>query len=100
MSYNLFLDDERDPVDPAVWYLARNYEEFCDIIIEYGQPSYISFDHDLGSGKTGYDCAKFLVDYCLDRNIRPSFVFYVHSQNPVGKMNIEGLLNNFKSAWW
>jgi len=44
---------------------------------------------------TGYDCAKFLVEYCLEhRQKLPAW--HVHSQNPVGKENIERLLLNFQ----
>jgi hypothetical protein len=82
-----------------------------------GIPDMISFDHDLGEDvaiskvkmgtskrqarkekketKSGYDCAKWLVDYCLD-NETPTPHFVVHSANPVGAENIRGLLNNAK----
>ena len=40
------------------------------------------------------DCAKWLVDFCMDNKVElPKF--YVHSANPVGADNIRGLLNNF-----
>ena len=45
--------------------------------------------------KTGYECAKWLVDYCI-KNYYDLPGFIVHSMNPVGKMNIELYLNNFK----
>lgn len=41
------------------------------------------------------DCAKWLVDYCIDNKERLPKIF-VHSANPVGADNILGLLNNFK----
>lgn len=40
--------------------------------------------------KTGYDCAKWLVE----NRIMPE-LFWVHSANPVGADNILGLLNNY-----
>ena len=59
----------------------------------------ISFDHDLADEhylkqnsqefveKIGYDCAKWLVEYCMDHYLDlPKF--YCHSMNPVGKENI------------
>lgn len=89
---NLYLDDLRPT--PEGFERVYTYEEFVAFITEKGLPDFISFDHDLGLGKTGYDCAKWLVEYCLDHeNSLPEFV--VHSQNPVGKENIETLLNNF-----
>jgi hypothetical protein len=45
--------------------------------------------------KTGYDCAKWLVDYCIDNQANlPDYL--VHSANPIGKKNIESYLENFK----
>ena len=104
----LFLDDLRtiDMVypnfNPNDWKIATTYFEFIRLITQLGMPQYISFDHDLGlesvdrfgQEKTGYDCAKWLVDYCLDNNFElPKWK--VHSANPVGRANIEAYLNNF-----
>jgi hypothetical protein len=45
--------------------------------------------------KTGMDCAKWLVDYCMDNKKElPDFV--VHSMNPAGAENIKQLLTQFK----
>jgi len=71
-----------------------SYIAFVAHITEYGLPDFISFDHDLGLEESGYDCTKWLVDYCLDHQQQlPDFA--VHSQNPVGKENIQRLLENF-----
>lgn len=44
-------------------------------------------DFDYGKEKTGFDCAKWMVDYCIDNNF--TFPEYqVHSMNPVGKERI------------
>ncbi len=125
MDYNLFLDDIRTPESAAHhvywkdvpvylknrWEIARNYDEFVKMIQEKGLPKIVSFDHDLAaihydpatwstgfeySEKTGMDCAKWLVEYCLDNKLKlPQF--YVHSQNPVGRENIKRFLHNFKN---
>jgi len=101
------------------WRVVRNYPQFVTYIYKEGMPDLISFDHDLAEGhyhqnmqegkinydsndfhyndmnKTGYHCAKFLIGYCEDNNIKlPEFI--VHSMNPVGTQNIESLLNNYK----
>ena len=89
---NLYLDDIRQT--PENFERVYDYDEFVNFINKNGVPEFISFDHDLGEGKTGFDCAKFLVDYCLDKRIT-KINFHVHSQNPVGKENIEKLLENF-----
>jgi len=122
--YMLWLDDLRNPfkapwtsnikslsedmevLDDVMW--VRSYDEFVAHIEIFGLPALISFDHDLGdvkeqislkqgnghTEKTGMDCAKYLIDRCLDTGeILPEFS--VHSQNPVGKANLEALLHNY-----
>ena len=92
----LFLDDLRTV--PNGFSFVKSYLEFTDFILRNGLPDFISFDHDLGEEKTGYDCAKWLVEYCMDNNLRiPKF--FVHSQNPVGKENIQILLDNFNKVF-
>lgn len=111
MQYAPEWDDDRDNV---VWVVT--YKQFCDWITENGLPDTIAFDHDLSdfqsmktsfpdimdgiksnqSEKTGMDCAKWLVDYCLDNNVKlPKWE--IQSANPAGRDNINGLLNNFKN---
>lgn len=120
MSYNLFLDDERKPSDvtwvnigfyPTQCKIVRNFNDFVHVIQEHGLPNNISFDHDLadfhykamieevngnknvdyGPEKTGYDCAKWLVEYCIENSQKiPNFV--VHSLNPIGRERINQYL--------
>lgn len=106
MKTLLWLDDIRDPKvsDWLMMYApdfvyegkvlwVKNYNEFIDWILDNGLPDKISFDHDLGEVKSGFDCAKWLVDYCIDNQKQiPNFV--VHSANPVGSENIRYLLIN------
>lgn len=83
------------------WIIARSMEQALDLIDKKGCPSVISFDHDLGEkdGKpvpSGFDLAKWLVDQDLDGNLSlDQMSFQVHSDNPVGKKNIEGLLTQY-----
>lgn len=94
------------------WSIVRNYREFVNWILSNGVPDLISFDHDLadihyevdfsdwefssdqlGVEETGLDCAKWLVDYCVDNgSILPKYI--VHSANPAGKKNIQSYLDN------
>ena len=98
-KYKLFIDDEREPAKIKFDYIARDYKETMKIFDKNGCPAYISFDHDLGSNsKTGFDIVKDMVERDLDKNgrwIPKNFDYYVHSANPVGKKNIEGLLDNY-----
>ena len=89
----LYLDDLRPT--PEGFDRVYNYEEFVDYLERKGLPDFISFDHDLGEDLSGYDCAKYLVEYCLTHQL-PLPNYKVHSQNPVGKENIERLLENFR----
>ncbi len=120
----LFLDDNRNPSQCAHymhlrginvsiysedWFIVRSYTEFKKWITKNGLPDYISFDHDLGDiagflvnrnakEYTGYDCAKWLVDYCIHYKLNlPEYT--VHSANPVGTINIESYLANFKKHY-
>jgi hypothetical protein len=96
MNYQLFIDDERFPATNG-WVIVRSYKSAIDWIERYGFPYFISFDHDLGlDSLTGYDIAKWIVEYDLDHDVMDEyFQFYVHSMNPIGKINIEKLLNSY-----
>ncbi len=91
----LYLDDIRNPKSDG-WTVVRNYEEFVQSIDQNGLPDEISFDHDLGEDvKTGYDCAKWLCEYCWMNGI-PIPPYNVHSANPVGRDNIIGTLKSYE----
>lgn len=97
----LFLDDERMPTKPADYTAivrdAQEFKQWCVIALKNNDPiTYIAFDHDLGEGPSGYDCAKWMVEKdleCGGKLISDMFDFDVHSQNPVGKKNIIEFLN-------
>lgn len=108
-KYSIFLDDERNPRDvfwttiglfgtryaptgartivPPDRIIVRNYEQFVFLIERNGLPEEVSFDHDLGEGKNGYDCAMYLTQRCVELNEELPFV-EVHSKNPVGARRI------------
>jgi len=126
----IFLDDLRTPVNKD-WTIVRDFHQFCNLVQKVGLENIemISFDHDLGDTavkeyfantkdnytidydniheKTGYDCAKWIVNYYyanydFSRShkfkggspiIFPQIV--VHSANPIGSANIMGYINNF-----
>ena len=113
----LYLDDIRIPQTEG-WDIVRNYDDFVAWIRLNGVPDEVSFDHDLGEDvakekvangmskrkareekkytKSGYDCAKWLVEYCIKNNLPYLPEYNVHSANPVGKANIESYLSNAK----
>ena len=116
-KYNIYLDDLRTPVDDN-WIICRNYDEFVDKVKEIGIENIdtISLDHDLGETaireyfknvttnyildydniheKTGYDCAKWLVEESINSGISLPLIL-THSANPIGSANIMGYINNF-----
>lgn len=90
----IYLDDIRTPKDNT-WTVVRSYHDFIQIISQsFGYIDAISFDHDLGGDKTGYDCAKFLIEYCYQNSYTPPQC-YVHSANPIGRENIITYINNY-----
>jgi hypothetical protein len=126
--YLLFLDDMRTPAEAWTymklpvyveeeWITVRSFDAFADELqsrFDAGYfPTLISFDHDLAdvhyshldenipydsfSERTGLHCARYLIDFCLEKELRlPQFI--VHSMNPVGKVNITRLLQQFRDS--
>jgi hypothetical protein len=98
MSYNLFIDDERLPPDDGKdWVVVRTSYDAILHVAKNGIPSYISFDHDLGGCDTSMEFIAWLIEAVLDERFKvpDDFNFYVHSQNPIGKSNIEAKMTSF-----
>ena len=113
-SVLISIDDIRDPQEPTwqnwikknfgtnyfdiTW--VKSYKEFVDFVDKNGLPSNVSFDHDLGNvedpdnEKTGYDCAKYIVDYCMN-NDRDIPNYRIQSDNGPGRENIDKYLQNY-----
>jgi hypothetical protein len=113
----IYLDDIRTPTEEG-WTVCRSYDEFVKAVDDIGLENIeaISLDHDLGDTaireyfkntsknyiidynniheKTGYDCAKWIVNKSIEEaiNLPP---ITVHSANPVGAANIMGYINNY-----
>ena len=111
MNYNLFIDDERDPIDVTWgsvgvkhiyknndWIIARNWIEVLDLVLSMGFPDMISFDHDLGHDEpSGHEISKKLIHMIMDGVEAPeNLVIHYHSKNPVGAENMRGLWESFK----
>ena len=108
MKKLLWLDDYRTPSKDWVrmfspiginveTHWVKNYKEFVQWITKKGLPDGICFDHDLGGDKSGFDCAKWLVSYCLERNIDIP-PYGIQSANPVGKDNIHSLFKSYSKS--
>lgn len=90
MTYSLFLDDERDPVDSKM-IIARSTKEAIHIIETMGMPIEMCLDHDLGGMDTTMDFLQWLCVKILDDELEfpPGFFYSIHSQNPIGAKRIE-----------
>ena len=92
------------------WVTVRDYTSFIAVIEKMGNPKVISFDHDLAEAhydpelmqesfgyleETGYDCAKWYVDY-IRKTKQECAEIFVHSMNPAGTANIESLFKQIK----
>lgn len=99
MTWKLFLDDERIPVDDS-FVIARSSTEATNLIIERGMPVHIAFDHDLVDEDTSIKFIWLFIDMVLDERISipPDFTFSIHSQNPIGSENIKVLMTGFLSS--
>jgi len=113
--YDVFLYTGNPIYSKEEWVIVRSYDEFTLYISEHGLPNIISFDHDLAdehyayydtevtseidynrfTEKTGYECAKWVVDYCIDRDYIPCPQYLAHTMNTVGGENIIGLFKNY-----
>jgi hypothetical protein len=112
---------EKSPLaEPYEYIWVKNYIEFTTWIRDNGLPTAISFDHDLGDEhyapeefwddkyndwlaaqnpveKTGHDCAKWLVEFCMDNGLSlPTWA--IHSANPVGALNIKMYLEGYQKT--
>lgn len=99
MKEYIYIDDTREdyskvPDGMAIIH-ARTYAEAINALKQAQDRNYhiiVDFDHDLGTGKTGYDIAKYIV-----REGYPTahLRFHIHSMNPVGAQNIRQLLARY-----
>lgn len=104
MKHLIWLDDIRDPIlfikgniSNYDIHWVKNYNEFVSKYdsLKIIPDLEISLDHDLGEELTGYDCVKYVVNDCMERNA-PLPLINVHSSNPVGRTNIIMYINNYK----
>jgi hypothetical protein len=68
----IYLDDRRTPLE-GDWTIVRSYYDFIFLIEQsFDKIKLVSFDYRLNIEtsleKTGLDCAKYLVDYCIKNN--------------------------------
>ena len=106
-SIRIWLDDERNPSDPFIQkeFGAAGGElwvktpEEAIVLLEQGNVSSISLDHDLGEHvNSGEKVAKWIEEAAYFGKIEP-LEWRVHSQNPVGAKNMFVALSNADRFW-
>ena len=125
MRILLWLDDRRDPKNPAfmgkwaidapnqvVW--VKDYEEFVQWITDNGLPDGLNFDHDIADSHYGVHLENWRKYTSAELGVDPTGMdaanwlieycldndldlppFRVHSDNPVGVENIATKLRNY-----
>ena len=94
----LWIDDIKQPPDET-WIWAKSYKTAVLFILKYKDKiAHISFDHDLGEEKTGYDIAKF-IEYGAFLRVMPVISWHIHSSNPVGSENIRRAMQRAAEYW-
>lgn len=106
----LFLDDERNPEDVTwikypdnvEWVVVRNSEQFVDAssnMMVSCKDFIVSFDHDIqefkfGEEINGYSVLKAMLEFTQLASFKIPKCYF-HTQNPVGKKNMEMYYKNF-----
>lgn len=92
---NIYIDDLRP--HPEGWVRAYDYNDAIQLLIEHtGNIGIISFDHDLGFGKTGYDIAKWIEENAILNGYPVPREFRIHSANTVGRINLQRCFDSIK----
>lgn len=101
--------------------LVTNYHDFVAHIEKHGLVNIaaISWDHDLGDAamaealrnnfqafdynnlngeKTGYDCVKWLINYCIENKLPITFENFYHTANSVGAANMKSYINSYTKS--
>ena len=90
----VFVTFDHDLADAHYQHMLRDCQQNSTGQLLFGVAAQVS-DYDYGREKTGYDCAKWLVDYCADNGIKfPEYT--VHSMNPIGGKRIKDYVENAK----
>ena len=95
---NIWLDDIRSAPENTKWDAHCFNARAAILLIKTGKVKYISFDHDLGPGPTGYDVALEIEELAAKKKI-PPISYYIHSANPVGAQNIRRAMERAIAFW-
>jgi hypothetical protein len=88
--------DEHAPYDV---HCTTGEAALAHILLSDGNVTFISFDHDLGNGITGYDVAKKIEESAYSGYLEIPIEYKVHSANPIGSKNIHDAMRSAWRAW-
>lgn len=112
MSYKLWIDDDvftpdiedwrKPPTNESDWKVATTSAGALILVMAYGIPEFIDFDHDLGKLSTGETDTsmrflKNLFDFYPDA-IDQINGYRIHSANPEGTKNIDAYMDSWKRS--
>ena len=88
----VYLDDMRPA--PNDYQLARTYGDAIKLL-KTGKVTHISFDHDLGTNKTGYDVLTWIEERVFNKIIKAPKIT-IHTANPSAR---EKMLKGVRSIY-
>ena len=98
----IWLDDKRPmPEGYTLWAKTADAAIHVIAITLSLVPRYvekISFDHDLGEGKTGYDVATY-IEYLAFKGLIPQIEWEIHTDNPAGRKRIRLAMQSADRFW-
>ena len=99
MAWKLWLDDQSFDIEerkaPKGYMPATSISEAKRFVNVLGLPEFMDLDHDLGKDETAMDFLKWLQTEYPDGPIPE---YNVHSENPIGKLNILSFIKSWKKS--
>lgn len=94
-SYDEFKSSVKDKLPDVMFFDHDLADEHIRDYFRYQKFNIPQIHYETFKEMTGLDCAKWLVEYCIDEKLTlPQY--FVHSHNPIGKQNIQSYLDNAK----
>lgn len=91
-----FVTFDHDLADEHYQAMLKDNDSYTAFIDDDMGGMNVTFDY--GKEMTGFDCAKWLIQYCIDQNHKfPEY--QVHSMNPVGSKRIHDYIEWAKTKF-
>lgn len=92
----LWIDDVRPA--PKGWRRVKNSKDAIIFFCDHYDITEVSFDHDLGGDDTVMKLINYL-EVLAHMGILYPFKWIIHSDNPVGRKNIELAMKSVERFW-